>query len=97
VTEQPSLFGETVAVGEDKLGPNQRAVLAAIRERGRLSKDEAGALLHERRGKHSAELRCEWCATDGADVLASLRRRGFENGDMASEASYDPATAEIPF
>lgn len=75
MTEQLSLTGDSVVTAEDgtRLGPAQQAVLEELQEFGRLDDDEAGAILHERRDKHSRDTRCEWCARDGRDVLKSLR------------------------
>jgi hypothetical protein len=76
--QQDTLFGEapTPSRNDDGLGVAQQAVLAALEEHGDLTDDEAGSILHERRGKHSAETRCEWCARDGRQVLVSLGKRG---------------------
>ena len=41
-----------------------------------LDDDEAGAIVHERRGKHGRDERCTYCAGDGRHVLASLRTHG---------------------
>lgn len=75
MSEQLSLIGDTVVTAEDgtRLGPAQQAVLEQLQQFGRLDDDEAGAILHERRGKHQRDERCEWCARDGRDVLKSLR------------------------
>jgi hypothetical protein len=58
----PSLFDP----GPPKLTDRQAFLLERVRlsEDG-LAADEAGALLHERRGKHDAGVRCEWCSTEG--------------------------------
>jgi hypothetical protein len=71
VTEQLTITGDVAIV--PRLGPAQLEVLTALREHGNLDDDEAGAILHERRGKHQRDERCEWCARDGRDVLKSLR------------------------
>lgn len=80
MTEQTTIFGDTENVDERGLGDNQRLVLAAIRQHGRVERDEAGALIHEKRGHHSADERCDYCARDGRHVLASLSAKGFKNG-----------------
>lgn len=58
------------------LGPVQREVMRFVRERGSISKDEAGALEHAHRGKHSADERCAFCSIDGAPILRALVQRG---------------------
>jgi hypothetical protein len=75
VTEQLSLTGDPIVTADNgqRLGAAQQAVLEELRELGRLDDDEAGAILHERRGKHARDERCAWCARDGRDVLKSLR------------------------
>ena len=69
---QPNLFGEI----DLKLGPRQQLVYDHIREHGSLTDDEAGALIHESRGKHHRDQRCNWCTREGRQVLASLRGKG---------------------
>jgi hypothetical protein len=101
LTEQLKIDGGSESPEEAALGPVQRAVLAEIREYGRIEPDEAGALAHERRGRHSRAERCGYCGRDGRKILASLSKRGFKNGRRSpaegAKAEYDPATAEIPF
>lgn len=75
-SEQLTLTGDPPAVtAEDgqRLGPAQQAVLEQLQQFGRLDDDEAGAILHDRRGRHKRDARCQWCARDGRDVLKSLR------------------------
>lgn len=71
MSEQLNLVGVTVP----GLGPTQRAVLDELERLGNLSRDEAGAISHERRGKHSRDQRCAHCAMDGRIILASLVKR----------------------
>lgn len=59
-----------------RLGPNQLAVLDALEQWGTLSSDQAGAVVHARRGKHGADETCAYCAIDGKPVLRSLVTRG---------------------
>lgn len=46
-----------------------------------LSADEAGAILHYRRGKHALDGRCDYCTTDGREALERLRARLDPAGD----------------
>jgi hypothetical protein len=66
--EQPPLFPL-----EPRLTDRQRLVWEAIRNAGPdgLQPADAGALLHERKGKHLAEEHCPWCKQEGLDVLGS--------------------------
>jgi hypothetical protein len=73
VSEQLTITGDVEIA---RLGPAQLAVLTALRELGRLDDDEAGAIVHERRGKHSRDTRCTYCTVDGRHVLTSLRAHG---------------------
>ena len=44
-----------------------------------LERDELGSrqrLIHSERGKHSEDLRCDWCAKEGNAVLRALRDKG---------------------
>jgi hypothetical protein len=74
VSEQLSITGDLAII--PRLGPAQLEVLVALRELGRLDDDEAGAIIHERRGKHTRDVRCTYCSQDGKHVLASLRGHG---------------------
>ena len=76
MTDQPTLFGEAPA--GTRLGRSQQLVLDAVTQAGPdgLTADEAGALVHEQRDHHAYGERCTWCARDGRQVLASLRKRG---------------------
>ena len=75
MSEQVSLFGE--APSGTRLGRSQQLVLTAVQNAGQdgLTADEAGALVHEQRGHHDHGVRCDYCASDGRQVLASLRKR----------------------
>lgn len=87
MTEQLSLTGgPPVVTAEDgqRLGPSQLAVLEEIRRFGRLDNDEAGAIVHELRGKHSRDARCQWCAADGKHLLASLEKHGLSEPAAAT-------------
>jgi hypothetical protein len=41
-----------------------------------LAADEVGAMLHARRDKHDAGVRCQWCSSEGQSVLRALRKKG---------------------
>lgn len=69
-------------------------MLEALQELGRLDVDEAGAVAHElRRGRpHGRDVRCEWCASDGRDVLEALAVKGLARRRRVGGASfYEPA------
>lgn len=103
MTEQLSLTGDSVVTADDgqRLGAAQQAVLEELQEFGRLDDDEAGAIVHEHRGKHGRDERCQWCTQDGRAVLASLRGHGLAkekrgNGWVDPEARArrsDPPTS----
>jgi len=75
VTSQLNLLGDTAQPEDDELGPVQRAVMRVIRRTETMSWDEAGAIVHAHRSKHTVDERCEFCGTDGAQLLESLIRR----------------------
>jgi hypothetical protein len=75
VPEQENLFGEVVDPADVELGRAQRAVLEVLRAQGALWDDEAGAVVHAKRGKHDLYERCGFCQEDGAEVLDSLHER----------------------
>lgn len=41
-----------------------------------VSADELGAEICARRSKHDAGSRCRWCASNGKDMLTTLRAKG---------------------
>ena len=59
-----------------KLTERQRFALEAIGRLQPISSDELGALLCERRGKHTADERCDWDGSNGRQCAASLRAKG---------------------
>lgn len=73
--DQLNLLGDAAQPVDDELGAVQRAVMRVIRRTTTMSWDEAGAIAHAHRGKHTIDERCEFCGTDGATVLESLIRR----------------------
>jgi hypothetical protein len=106
VSEQPTLFPPPPATGQ--LTDRQRFVydgLLAHSVQGEgLTSDEAGALLHERSGKHDAGVRCDWCGQDGKGVLGALRKKGLakrrQSGVwvvLAPEGADSPSPASDPF
>jgi hypothetical protein len=103
-------------VSQDALFPQPKpvAVLRALTARqaeiyafvcsipGGITADELGALLHDARGKHAADARCEFCGRDGARALRErgiaqrvIRRTGsiYEAREPADRA--DPPSAQI--
>ncbi len=70
MSEQLSLAGTTQDEGltlvQREIAEEQRRI------GGRVSADEAGAIVHELRGRHSRSERCLHCARDGRDVLRLL-------------------------
>lgn len=78
---QLNLLGTPDLPEDLDLGSVQRLVIRFVREHGSISKDEAGAIAHQHRGRHSADERCAFCSIDGEDLLAALaRRRQVERG-----------------
>jgi len=74
--EQTDMFGGTTPVHELGLHGHNRALAEAERELdGQLTADEAGAIIHERRGKHHRDTRCPYCGDDGAEALQRLRAK----------------------
>lgn len=64
-----------------------------------LAADEVGAMLHARRDKHDAGVRCQWCSSEGTSVLKALRKKGLvvrRRGGMwrALERGEDGASAQ---
>lgn len=97
MTEQGDLFGGWTPV-EQLDWPAVVAYLAAHeREHAvTLTVDEAGALVHARRGKHPADARCDYCAIDGAGALARLRERGDSPGPGGRQERSTPRLADTP-
>lgn len=94
---------------ETKLTARQRFALETVGRYQPIPSDELGAHLCARRGKHAADVRCEWCSRAGREVGAALRKKGLvrmrrEQGwtlagytPPANTDGYRPETAEIPF
>lgn len=97
---QMDLFGGATPTDELDWPASLRYLSTIERERGiRLDAAEAGALLHYRRQKHSAELRCKYCPIDGAEALGRLRdRRPLEEtgGPETEETSSRLADTQGP-
>ncbi len=77
------ITGEPVESPRDPnaLTDRQQLALEFISANQPVSSDELGAVLHEDRkqrgGKgHDRDTRCDWCATEGNVVAASLRAKG---------------------
>lgn len=85
--EQLNILGTPDQPTDLELGPVQREVLRFARQHGTISKDEAGAIAHAHREKHTAEERCRWCGVDGAPILRSLigRKRLVKRRDGLAE------------
>jgi hypothetical protein len=69
---QLNLLGVPDLPDDLELGPVQREVMRFVRERGSITKDEAGALAHSHRDKHCVDERCAHCSIDGAPILRAL-------------------------
>lgn len=92
---QMDIFGGGRPVEELHWPATLQALAAHERELGaRLSADEAGAWLHARRGKHDEETRCDYCTTDGRDLLDRLRER--RPLDEAAGQLRSPRLADNP-
>ena len=55
--------------------PRQQAAYDLLATRNGATAGEIGAHWHELRGKHAATARCEWCESDGRDVVTSRALR----------------------
>lgn len=93
MTGQLNLLGTVDDPIDLELGIVQREVVRELRRLRTLSKDEAGAIAHEHRGKHSREQRCEFCGADGAAILGALLRRGV--AIKAPEGDVAPARLDL--
>lgn len=93
---QLNLLGEPDQPEDDELGPVQRAAMRVIRRVGSMSRDEAGAIAHAHRGKHSVEERCTFCGTNGAVLLESLIRRGLVETIVGGVRLPAPVVAAEP-
>lgn len=107
MTDQLALLDEP-----PRLTARQQACVDYLAAHDGVPADEVGALLHERRGKHLAGERCEWCHTEGRSVLRAKAVRGLVTFRKGPERLYllrdparrtpavtgvDPRTSEIPF
>lgn len=80
---QLELLGGSVPVEPGvKLTARQRYALEVIGKLQPVESDELGAYLHQERQTrtggekgHAADVRCEWCGTEGAQMGAALRNR----------------------
>lgn len=95
-----------------KLTARQQHALTLIEQHGPIASTELGAHMHARRGKHAANLHCEWCADEGRTVARELRRKGLvrmrrntgwyalsTGGKRQREresSGYNPGTAPFP-
>lgn len=103
MTEQATLLEAPPPTdpAEKELTEKQQFILDQVTAAGPdgLHTDECGALWCERRGKHSAQDRCEW---DGKawSVLVALRKRGLVKyrGKLKDWIAFDtPVTAADEF
>lgn len=70
------LFTEPMPTAEPLPPRQDTAMRLVIRHQpDGVTADEVGARVHEDRGKHPADQRCEWCGRDGAAVLNALIRK----------------------
>lgn len=91
--EQMNLLGEPDRPEDLLLGVGQREVMRFLREHETVTRDEAGAIAHERRGKHSRDELCAFCSIDGALLLESLAKRGFVERAADGAVQLPRATA----
>lgn len=104
---QLDLLGGETPIEPVKLGRRQQLILDALARShpAPLTVDEAGALIHAARGKHTMDTRCDWCSKEGQDVLRRLsqlghaiRRRGAGGYTLRSApATHSHDAGEIPF
>lgn len=73
MTQQAPLFD---ASATPALTERQAHALDAVTtERDGISTIDIGATMHARRGKHAADVHCDWCEPEGRSVLVELRRK----------------------
>lgn len=77
MTQLDLLTGKPAAAAEKPLTQRQQQVLELVIAAGRdgVLASDVGAMLHERRGRHPADLFCGFCSDDGKDALRALQRR----------------------
>lgn len=90
---QLDLFGGQTPLEELDWPPLLRLLANEERELGaRLAADEAGAIIHAKRGRHDREARCDYCAIDGREALARLLNRA--PLERAAEQTRSPRLAD---
>jgi hypothetical protein len=94
--QQPDLFGNEPRELSDR---QQAAYDLVCNTPGGVTADEVGANWHAIKGKHHPDVRCQFCADDGASVLRTkalagkvVRRRGgqWEPSPADSATVTDP-------
>lgn len=100
--DQLNLLGQPDRPEDLELGVVQREVMRELRQLNYLTRDEAGAITHQHRGKHGSEERCQWCAVDGAIVIESLVKRGLvergaEGSVQLARPKVNQPDDEIPY
>lgn len=89
-----------------KLGDRQKLALALLEaaEPDGLTTDQLGARIHEHRGTHDHKSRCDWCESEGNDVLRSqglkplvVRRRADGRWHPRNPPSPPDDNGDIPF
>ena len=70
------MLGDQAQPVDLELGITQRAVMRVLRRLESITVDEAGAIAHAGRGKHTVDERCGFCGPDGDPILQALERRG---------------------
>jgi hypothetical protein len=74
------------------LTDRQQAIVDALHRAGPdgLDTDQAGAILHELRGVHTRDTRCQWCTREGKGVLHRLADLGHARYRRANRARSIP-------
>jgi len=102
MVDQLNLLGQPDRPEDQALGPVQREVIRQLRQLEYMTRDEAGAIAHQHRGRHQADETCQFCAVDGTLIIGSLLKRGLvERGSEGSfqlaRPTVNPPDQEIPF
>lgn len=95
--DQLDVFGGAVPAEQLALTGHLAALAQAERELGgRLTADEAGAIIHERRGRHTRDDRCTFCGEDGREALIRLRAKTGSGADQPTSTAGTTGASTTP-
>lgn len=93
---QLNLLADGAQPDDAELGVTQRAVMRVLRRVETLTDDEAGAIAHAGRSRHTADERCGFCGVDGRLILRSLATRGLAEPFPGGVRMLCPKPAAVP-